>query len=144
MRGCEEILEADRPAGTEARAVLQPHPGLGDDTERSFRPDEQPVRARTRPRAGQSPGLEAAPRRHDHEAFDEVVDMGVERGEMPARAGRYPTAQARVFKALREMAEREPMRPELGFERRPKRAGLDPGGARGPVDLQHASQAAEI
>ena len=60
--GGEEILEADRRAGAKARAVLQPHPCLGDDAENALRADEQAIGARAGARAGQAPRLEDAAR----------------------------------------------------------------------------------
>ena len=35
------------------------------------------------------------------EAFDEIVDMGIERGEVPAGPGRDPAAEGGEFEALR-------------------------------------------
>jgi hypothetical protein len=61
--------------------------------------------------------------------------MGVESGEMTAGTGRDPTAERRALETLREMTKREPVRFELGLQRRPEGAGLDAGGARGLVYL---------
>src|SRR5262249_21231724 len=123
---------------------LQSHPRLRDDAENAFRADEEPVRARSRARPGQAPCRDAALRRHDDDAFDEIVDMGQERREMPAGTGRDPAAQRRVLEALREVAERQAMRLELRLERRAENSGLDARSARGAVDLDDAPQAAEI
>ena len=103
----EEVPEADGAAGAEARPVLEAHPGLGDDAENALGADEEPVRTGPRARAGEAPRLEAALGRHDDEAFDEIVDMGVERGEMAAGASGDPAAEGRILEALREMAERQ-------------------------------------
>ena len=63
---------------------------------------------------------------------------------MAARASRDPAPKGRVFKALRKMAQGQRVRPQLRLERRTKDAGLDPGGARGAVDLEHSVQVPQI
>ena len=55
--------------------------------------------------------------------------MGVERGEMTARAGRDPAAERRALETLREMTKRKPERLELRLQRRPESAGFDARGA---------------
>ena len=134
-RGGEEVREAHRAAGAEARPVLEPHPGLGDDAENAFGADEQPVGAGPGAGAGQAARLDDAARRHHAQAFDEIVDMGVERGEMAARARRDPAAQCRILEALREMPQRQIVRLQLRLERRAEDAALDARGARGAVDF---------
>ena len=57
------------------------------------------------PEPGQAARFQHAARRDHAQAFDEIVDMGVEAGEMAARAGRDPAAEGRIFEALREMAQ---------------------------------------
>src|SRR5271170_2434923 len=63
--------------------------------------------------------------------------MRIEAGEMAAGPGRDPAAQGRIFEALRKMPHSQPVRLELGFERRAEDAGLDARGARAVVDLEH-------
>src|SRR6185312_12620570 len=55
-----------------------------------------------------------------------------------------PTAKRRTFETLREVTKREPMRLELGFQRRPESAGLNAGGARGLINLQHTVKLAQV
>src|SRR5271165_2081045 len=107
-----EIARTARAAGAEARPVLQPHPRLGDHAEDALRADEQPVRAGPGARAGQPPRLHHPTRRDHAQAFDEIVNMRVEAGEMPARARRDPAAERRVLEALREMPQRQPVWPQ--------------------------------
>ena len=54
--------------------------------------------------------------------FHEVVDVRVERGEVSAAAGGDPAAQRGNLEALRKVAQRQPMRPELFFDLGPQRA----------------------
>ena len=103
----EEIRELHRAAGAEFRAILQPHPGLRDDAENALRADQQPIRAWARARAGEPPRLDHALRRDDAQRFNEIVDVGVERCEMTARAGRDPAAERRALETLREVAQRQ-------------------------------------
>ena len=126
------------------RPVLKPHPGLGDDAERAFRADHQPVRAGTCAGARQAAALHDAGRRHRTQAFHELVDVGVERGVVAAGARRDPAAEGREAEGLREVPEREPRRLELGFERRPEHAALNAGRPGRAVDLEHLVEAAEI
>ena len=63
---------------------------------------------------------------------------------MPARAGRDPAAERRILEALREMPQRQPVRPQLRFERRAEHAGLDARGARGAVDLHDPVEMAQV
>src|SRR6478609_435005 len=70
--------------------------------------------------------------------------MGVEAREMAARAGRDPAAERRALETLREMSKRQVVRLKLCLERRPECAGLDAGGARGLVDLDHATELAQV
>ena len=73
-----------------------------------------------------------------------IIDVGIERGEMTARAGRDPAPERRALETLREMTKREPVRLELRLQRRPESAGLDARGARGLVDFEHAAKLAQI
>ena len=139
-----EVIEGDGCAGPEPRPVLDAHPGLGDHAERALGADHQTVGARPGAGPGQTPALEHARRGHHAQAFDEVVDVGVERREMAARAGRDPAAQRRVLKALRKMPERETVRLQGGLEGRAEDAALDARGAAGAVDLQDLIEPLEI
>ena len=141
----KKLLNFTAPPARKTGFDLQPHPGLRDDAENAFRADEQAIGARPRARSGKAPRLDHALRRDDAQAFDEIVDMGVERREMAARARRDPAAERRIVKALRKMPQGEAVRLQLSFERRAESAGLDPRGARGRVDLEHAGRdAAQI
>ena len=91
--------------------VLQPHPGLGYDPERSFRADHEAIGTRSRTRTRQSTALQNPGRRDHTQAFNEVVDVGVERGVVAAGAGRDPAAEGREGEGLWKMPEREPGRP---------------------------------
>src|SRR6185437_173887 len=113
----EQILEPHRAAGAEARPILEPHPRLGDDAENAFGADEHSIGARPGARAGQTPRLDAALRGDHREAFDEIVDMGIEAGVMATAARCYPAAERRIFEALREMAQGQAMRLQLRLER---------------------------
>ena len=143
--GCgKEILETHRAAVAEFRAVLQAHPRLCDDAENSFRADHHAVRTRARAGTGQAAAFDHASRRDGAQRFDEIVDVGIERREVAAAARRNPAAERRVFEALREMAQREPVRAKLRFERRAVGAALDQRGARGLVDLLHFAHLAQV
>src|SRR5882757_8995911 len=92
-RRTEERMETNRCAGTEFRTWLQSHPGARNHAERSFRADEHAVGARSGTRSRQSTRFQYAARRHDAQAFDEIVYMRVETGEMTARPCRDPAAK---------------------------------------------------
>ena len=139
-----EILEAHRATIAECRPVLQAHPRLGDDAENSFRADHDAVRARPRAGARQTAAFNHAPRRNGAQRFDEIVDVGIERGEVAAGARRNPAPERRIFEALREVAQREPMWAKLCFERGAVGAGLDQRGARSLVDLLDLSHLAQV
>ena len=96
------------------------------------------------PRARQPPRLDQTFRGNDAKRFTQIIDVGVERGEMTARAGRDPAAERRALETLREMTKREPMRLELRLQRRSERAGLDAGGTRGLVDFEHAAKLTQV
>ena len=123
------------------RLVLQPQPGLGDDADRAFRADDEAVRARPRAAARQAAALHGAGRRHRAQRLHEIVDMGVEHGEMAAGAGRDHAADRRHREALREMAQGEAVGLQRRFEIRHPRAAADARGAGRPVDLGHAGHA---
>ena len=63
---------------------------------------------------------------------------------MAARPRRDPAAERRIFETLRKMAQRQAVRLQLALQRRPKRAALDPRGARGRVDLQDLAEMAQV
>ncbi len=97
-------------------------------------------------RSGEGPAPEPDSRRTDHpHGFGQVVDVGVERREVPARgASGKPAAQAGESEGLREMAQRETVRAELIFDRGPQRARLDPCRPTHPVDLEHRTQCTDV
>ncbi len=123
------------------RAVLHPHPRLGDDAERALGAEEQPVRGRPGAGSGQPPRLAHPDRGDDPQRFGQVVDVGVEGGEVPAGAGGQPAAEGREPEGLREVPQRQIVRAQLVLDHRSQRAGLDPGGPADPVDLEHRAHA---
>src|SRR5207245_2295923 len=133
-----------RRRGPEPRSVLQPHPGFGDHPQDSLGADEEAIWSDARAVAGQPAGLESAARRDHSERLDELVDVGEERREVAARAGRDPATERGHLEGLREVAKRQTVRPELVLERRPEDAALDAGGARFGVDLEHAVEVTEV
>ena len=78
LGGRKKIGKAEHGATPEAGPVLQPHPGLDDHAERAFRADDHTVGAWPGARAGQAAGFHDACRRDGADAFDEIVDMGIE------------------------------------------------------------------
>ena len=71
-----------------------------------------------------------ARRRDGADRLDQVVDVRVERREVPAGAGRDPAAERRELERLREVAQRQAVLAQLVLEARAGRAGLDPRRAR--------------
>ncbi len=142
--GGEKVLEMHRAAGAAGRPVLQPHPGLRDHAEDALGTDHHAVRAWAGAGARQAAALDHALRRHGAQRFDEIVDMGVERREVAAAAGRDPAAERGIFEALREVAQGQAMRAQLRFERGPEAAGFDQGCARGLVDLLDLAHRAQV
>ena len=143
-RAGQEVVEGERRAGAEGRAVLQAEPGLGDHAERALGADHQPVGAGAGAGAGQPPARHHARRGHAAEAFDEIVDMGVERREMAARAGRDPAADGRELEALRKMPQRQAVRLERALQRGTQHAALDPRRAARAVDLEQPVEPAQV
>ena len=133
LRPGRELGEPDRGRGATGRARADPHPRLGDHPERAFRADQHPVGRDAGAGAGQPARLPHAARRHRPHRLDEVVDVGVERREVAAGAGRDPAAERRELKRLREVAERQPVRAELLLEAaaRWRRPGSAPTATRG-------------
>ena len=89
----DKIRKRNRRTGAELRPLLEPHPGLRDDAENSFRADEHAVGTRPGARTRQASRFDHAGRRDDAHRLHEVVDMGVERREVAARARRDPSAE---------------------------------------------------
>src|ERR1700704_5708487 len=65
-------------------------------------------------------------------------------GEMAARSRRNPAAKRRIFKTLREMPQREAMRPELVFQGGTKGAGFDRCGARYRIHFDDFGEIVQI
>src|SRR5262249_52403952 len=126
------------------RLILQPHPGLYDHTQRAFRADNETVRARTSTRTRQAARFHGAGRGNGAGAFDEIVDMGVEGGEVPARPGRDPASEGRELEALRIVPGRKTVWLQPGLDRGAAHSALDARGAAGPVDFNDAVEAAQI
>ena len=103
----KEVLEAHAGRGAERRLLAQPHPGFGDDAQDALGADEHPVGAGAGAGARQAARLERAGRRHHARALDEIVDVGVERGVVAARARGDPAAQRRAAIGLHVVAHGE-------------------------------------
>src|SRR5581483_9863355 len=67
-----------------------------------------------------------------------------ERREVPAGTGRDPAAERADLERLREVPQRQSVRPELVLERRPEHAGLDARRPRRAIDLEDAIEPAEV
>ena len=140
--GCPRVERRPRRwPGT--RPPLDAHPRLGDDAEDALAADHHPVRCRPGTAAGQPPGLPPSPRREHAHRLDEVVDVGVVRGVVAAGAGGDPAAERREAERLREVAQREAVRPQLILELRAEDSRLDAGGPRRLVDLEHPVEAVD-
>ena len=144
LGGGEEVGEAEHGAAAKARPVLQPHPGLGDHAERTFRADDHAVGAGAGAGAGQPARLHDAGRRRRAQAFDEIVDMRVERREVAARAGGDPAAQGRELEALRVVADGEAVRPSAASSAGPWMPAWMRAARLVAVDLEHAIEAAQV
>ena len=70
--------------------------------------------------------------------------MRVHAGVVAAGAGGQPAAERGQLERLREVAQRVAVRAELGLQRRPEDAGLDPGGARRGIDVDDLIQRPEV
>ncbi len=70
--------------------------------------------------------------------------MGVECGEVPAGARRYPTPEGRELEALRIMTGREAIGLQRGLDRGAAHTTLDARGTAGLVDLNDAVETTQI
>ena len=75
---------------------------------------------------------------------DQVVDVGLQGGEMAARPGRDPAAKGGELERLGKMAQGEPAGPQAVLEVGPERPGPDQGRARDLVDLDDPGQRTEV
>ena len=83
-------------------------------------------------------------RRHGPKAFDEVINMGIERGKVPARTGRDPAAKGGELEALRVVPDREVLGFQRGLDRRTSNARLNTCGTACRVDLEHTVELTQI
>ena len=67
-------------------------------------------------RARQPPALPGPARGDRPHRLDQVVDVGLQRREVPAGPGRDPAAEGRVLEGLREVAQGEPVLAQLLLE----------------------------
>ncbi len=139
-----EVVELDPARGLELRSRPHPHPGLGDHAEDALGADQRPVRRGPRPRPRQAPALPGSPRRDRPHRLDQVVDVRVERGEVPPGPGRDPAPQRRVLEGLREVAQRQPVLAQLVLQAGPGRPGLDPCRQRLRIHLQHPVEPPQV
>ncbi len=123
---------------------LHAHPRLGDDAEDSLGAGEHPVGTHAGAGAGQATRLPGSRRGDRAGGLDEVLDVGVQGGEVPGRARGDPATEGGVLEGLGEVAQREAVLGELGLEGRPQGARLDQGRARDGVDLEHAVEGSEV
>ncbi len=100
-------------------------PRLGDHAEDPLGAEHHPVGARPGAGPRQPPALPRAGRRQRPDRLDEVVDVGLERREVAARAGRDPAAERRELERLREVAQGQAVRPQAVLELRAEGAGPD-------------------
>ena len=103
----EQVVEHDARRRALRRARAHAHPRLGDHAERALGAEQQPVGRRPGAGAGQPPRRVDAARRQRPDRLGEVVDVGLDGGEMAARAGRQPAAEGRELEALRVVAQRQ-------------------------------------
>ena len=125
MKSLKRTARAARNAGLRLHA----HPRLGDDAEDPLRPQQHAVGRRPGAGARQPPRLPRAARRDRADRLHEVVDVGPDRREVPARARRDPAAERRQLERLREEAHRQPV---LG------RAGASSAGPATPAWIRAA------
>lgn len=127
-----------------ARPALQPQPRLGDHPQGALRAQEQGIRRRPGPGTGQPAGLADTGRGDHPQRLGEVVDVGVDGGEVPAGAGRQPPADGGELEGLREVPQREPVAAQPVLQRRTEDTGLDAGRAADRVDLEHLVHGGEV
>ena len=139
-----ERVEADAAGELRGRPRAHADPGLGDHAERALRADQEPVGAGARPGSRQAAALPVAGRGDRPHRLDQVVDVGIERREMPAGAGGHPAAQRGVLEGLREVAEREAALAQVVLQRRAEHPALDSRRGGDLINLQDAVEAAEV
>ena len=139
-----EGVEQHAPGLLEAGRRLHAHPGLGDHPEDPLGPDQEAVGAGPRAGGGQAAALPGPARSERPDGLHEVVDVRVQRGVVPPGPGGDPAAERRVLERLGEVTQGQPVPGELGLEPRAGGAGLDPGGARHRVHLEHTVQRAQV
>ena len=76
--------------------------------------------------------------------FDQLVDVGELRREVPARSRGDPAAERRKLEGLRIVPQRQAVSTELLFERGSERARLNPRGAGLCIDFEHLVHFPEI
>ena len=142
--GSEEVIELDPARSLELRPRTHPQPGLGDHAEDALGADQRPVGRGPGARPRQPPALPGPPRRDRPHRLDQVVDVRVERREVPARPRRHPTPERRVLERLRKVPQRQPVLPQLILQPRPGSPRLNPRGQRLRIDLEHPIQPLQI
>ena len=118
--------------------------GEGYHPERALRPHDQLAQVGSRRAGGMGREVELSGRGRAAQAEDELVDAPIARGRLPGRARGDVAADRGVLVALREVAEREALRVELGLGRRAAQAGLERRRERAPVDPGHPVEAAQV
>ncbi len=93
----EEVVEPHPAGELEAGALSDPHPGFGDDAEDALGAEQHPVWRGARTGAGKAPALPGPARCDRPDRGDEIVDVGLERGEVAAGTSRDPATQGRVL-----------------------------------------------
>ena len=124
--------------------MLQAHPGFGDDAQNPLRANKHTVRAWAGARPRQATRGDNAVWGDDSGGLDKVINMGVQRGKMSARAGCDPAAQRRELERLGIMPQGIAVRFELGLKGRAVHTGLNAGRARGLINFQHFVEVAQI
>ena len=144
LGAAEKGGEAGRDRRPVRGPVLEAHPRLGDDAERALRAEQHPVGRRARARTGEAPALPHAARRDHADRLHEVVDVRVQGRVVATGSGREPATEGRELERLREMAQREAVRPQRRLECGPVDACLRPGRSRLTVDFEHLIELAQV
>ena len=139
-----EAFELERRRCPEAGAILQSHPGFGNDPERPLRANQDTGRVWTGSRGRHSAGLIHPVRCDGPHAFDKLVDVREQGCVVTAGASCNPTPKRGHFERLREMPQREAVRLELFLQVRTEHTGLNPRSARRAVDIEHATEVAQV